>query len=131
MKKSTRQANSGYDRRDFLKLSALGGLGLSVGRLALAGAASADTAETSFGLPTVRPIDPVRMLTNRSSGKQGYAIASALAKLGAEVTLVSGPTALSAPPGVNSVDVEAADQMRNDFLAARVAIRWGRTTLLN
>ena len=61
--------------------------------------------------PTVEPIDPVRMLTNRSSGKQGYAIAAALARLGAEVTLVSGPTALSAPPGVTRVDVETADQM--------------------
>src|SRR6202012_605087 len=49
--------------------------------------------------PTVEAIDPVRMLTNRSSGKQGYAIASALAALGAEVTLISGPTALSGPPG--------------------------------
>ena len=47
--------------------------------------------------PTVEAIDPVRMLTNRSSGKQGYAIAEALAALGAEVTLVSGPTALNAP----------------------------------
>lgn len=64
--------------------------------------------------PTAEPIDPVRLLTNRSSGKQGYAIASALAALGAEVTLVSGPTALSAPAGVNRVDVETA----RDMLAA-------------
>ena len=48
--------------------------------------------------PTVEPIDPVRFLSNRSSGKQGYAIAESLARLGAEVTLVSGPTALIAPP---------------------------------
>ena len=61
--------------------------------------------------PTAEPIDPVRVLTNRSSGKQGYAIAAALARLGAQVTLVSGPTALSAPPGVNRVAVETADQM--------------------
>ncbi len=61
--------------------------------------------------PTLEPIDPVRMLTNRSSGKQGYAIAAALARLGADVTLVSGPTALPAPPGVTRVDVETADQM--------------------
>jgi phosphopantothenoylcysteine decarboxylase/phosphopantothenate--cysteine ligase len=47
--------------------------------------------------PTVEPIDPVRVLTNRSSGKQGYALAGALAALGADVTLVSGPTALGAP----------------------------------
>jgi len=61
--------------------------------------------------PTAEPIDPVRFLSNRSSGKQGYAIASALAALGAEVTLVSGPTALTAPPGVNRVDVETAREM--------------------
>jgi len=61
--------------------------------------------------PTAEPIDPVRFLSNRSSGKQGYAIASALAALGAEVTLVSGPTALTAPPGVNRVNVETAREM--------------------
>jgi phosphopantothenoylcysteine decarboxylase/phosphopantothenate--cysteine ligase len=61
--------------------------------------------------PTVEPIDPVRFLTNRSSGRQGYAIAEALARLGAETTLVSGPTALTAPPGVTRVDVETAEQM--------------------
>ena len=52
--------------------------------------------------PTFEPIDPVRGLTNRSSGKQGYAIAAALAELGAEVTLVSGPVALAAPVGVDA-----------------------------
>jgi len=61
--------------------------------------------------PTAEPIDPVRFLSNRSSGKQGYAIASALAALGADVTLVSGPTALTAPPGVTRVDVETAREM--------------------
>jgi phosphopantothenoylcysteine decarboxylase/phosphopantothenate--cysteine ligase len=61
--------------------------------------------------PTAEPIDPVRVLTNRSSGKQGYAIAGALAALGARVTLVSGPTGLSAPPGVTRVDVETAVEM--------------------
>ena len=61
--------------------------------------------------PTVEPIDPVRVLTNRSSGKQGYAVAEALAALGAEVTLVSGPTALAAPLGVTRVQVETARQM--------------------
>ncbi|HZZ69669.1 MAG TPA: bifunctional phosphopantothenoylcysteine decarboxylase/phosphopantothenate--cysteine ligase CoaBC [Phenylobacterium sp.] len=64
--------------------------------------------------PTVEAIDPVRMLTNRSSGKQGYAIAAALAALGAQVTLVSGPTALAAPLGVTRVAVESA----RDMLAA-------------
>lgn len=61
--------------------------------------------------PTVEPIDPVRVLTNRSSGKQGYAVAAAVAALGAEVTLVSGPTALAAPAGVKRVQVETARQM--------------------
>jgi phosphopantothenoylcysteine decarboxylase/phosphopantothenate--cysteine ligase len=61
--------------------------------------------------PTAEPIDPVRVLTNRSSGKQGYAIAGALAGLGARVTLVSGPTALAAPPGVERVAVETAREM--------------------
>ena len=61
--------------------------------------------------PTLEPIDPVRFLSNRSSGRQGYAIAEALARLGAEVTLVSGPTALDAPPGATRVWVETADQM--------------------
>ena len=61
--------------------------------------------------PTAEPIDPVRVLTNRSSGKQGYAIAAALAGLGARVTLVSGPTALASPPGVDRVDVETAREM--------------------
>ena len=61
--------------------------------------------------PTFEPIDPVRGLTNRSSGKQGYAVAQALAALGAEVTLVSGPTALETPEGVKRVDVETAIEM--------------------
>ena len=61
--------------------------------------------------PTVEPIDPVRFLSNRSSGKQGYAVAEALARLGAEVTLISGPTGLSPPPGVERVEVETAAQM--------------------
>jgi phosphopantothenoylcysteine decarboxylase/phosphopantothenate--cysteine ligase len=62
--------------------------------------------------PTFEPIDPVRGLTNRSSGKQGYAIAEALAGLGAQVTLVSGPVALSAPVGVERVWVETAREMQ-------------------
>ena len=61
--------------------------------------------------PTAEPIDPVRVITNRSSGKQGYAIAAALAALGADVVLVSGPTALPAPPGVKRIDVETAREM--------------------
>ncbi|MFC0634051.1 bifunctional phosphopantothenoylcysteine decarboxylase/phosphopantothenate--cysteine ligase CoaBC [Brevundimonas balnearis] len=68
--------------------------------------------------PTFEPIDPVRGLTNRSSGKQGYAIAAALARRGAEVTLVSGPVALDAPPGVRRVFVETALQMKTASDAA-------------
>jgi phosphopantothenoylcysteine decarboxylase/phosphopantothenate--cysteine ligase len=61
--------------------------------------------------PTAEPIDPVRLLTNRSSGKQGFAIAKALADLGAEVTLVAGPVALATPAGVKRVDIETAREM--------------------
>ncbi|MBN8811803.1 MULTISPECIES: bifunctional phosphopantothenoylcysteine decarboxylase/phosphopantothenate--cysteine ligase CoaBC [unclassified Sphingomonas] len=63
--------------------------------------------------PTHEPIDPVRYIANRSSGKQGYAIAGALAALGARVTLVSGPVALATPPGVSRIDVETAQDMAN------------------
>lgn len=75
--------------------------------------------------PTFEPIDPVRGLTNRSSGKQGYAIAAALAELGCAVTLVSGPTALGAPVGVNRIDVESALEMQKatqDALPADIAV---------
>ena len=61
--------------------------------------------------PTHEPIDPVRYLANRSSGKQGFAIAGALAGLGARVTLIAGPVALATPAGVDRVDVETALQM--------------------
>jgi len=61
--------------------------------------------------PTAEPLDPVRLLTNRSSGKQGFAIAKALAELGAEVTLVAGPVSVATPVGVTRVDVETARQM--------------------
>jgi phosphopantothenoylcysteine decarboxylase / phosphopantothenate---cysteine ligase len=61
--------------------------------------------------PTHEPIDPVRYIANRSSGKQGYAIARAAAAAGARVTLVSGPVTLPDPPGVKTVRVESARQM--------------------
>jgi phosphopantothenoylcysteine decarboxylase/phosphopantothenate--cysteine ligase len=61
--------------------------------------------------PTHEPIDPVRFISNRSSGKQGYAIAAALAGLGAKTSLVSGPVALDAPAGVARADVETAQAM--------------------
>jgi phosphopantothenoylcysteine decarboxylase / phosphopantothenate---cysteine ligase len=68
--------------------------------------------------PTHEPIDPVRYVANRSSGRQGYAIAGALAALGARVTLVSGPVALATPSGVKRVDVETAQEMANAVAAA-------------
>ncbi len=61
--------------------------------------------------PTREPIDPVRFLSNHSSGRQGYAIAGALAELGAKVTLVSGPVTLTPPRGVDMMDVETAREM--------------------
>jgi len=66
--------------------------------------------------PTLEPIDPVRFVSNRSSGKMGYAIAAAAADAGAEVFLVSGPTALRAPAGAQLVPVETAEQMRDAVL---------------
>jgi phosphopantothenoylcysteine decarboxylase / phosphopantothenate---cysteine ligase len=68
--------------------------------------------------PTHEPIDPVRYIANRSSGKQGYAIARAAAALGANVTLVSGPVTLPDPPGVKTVRVESARQMADAVMAA-------------
>jgi len=61
--------------------------------------------------PTFEPIDPVRYIANRSSGRQGHAIARALARLGAEVDLISGPVALPDPPGLRVTHVETAQQM--------------------
>jgi len=68
--------------------------------------------------PTHEPIDPVRYIANRSSGKQGFAIAEALAVLGAKVTLVAGPVALATPPGVTRIDVETAREMADAVDAA-------------
>ncbi|MGB3643035.1 MAG: bifunctional phosphopantothenoylcysteine decarboxylase/phosphopantothenate--cysteine ligase CoaBC [Mesorhizobium sp.] len=62
--------------------------------------------------PTHEPIDPVRYIANRSSGKQGHAIAAALARLGAEVRLVSGPVAIPDPAGVRTIHVETAREMQ-------------------
>ena len=75
--------------------------------------------------PTYEAIDPVRFIANRSSGKQGYAIAEAAAQAGARVTLVSGPVFLPTPPGVDRVDVESARDMADavkQALPADVAI---------
>jgi phosphopantothenoylcysteine decarboxylase/phosphopantothenate--cysteine ligase len=67
--------------------------------------------------PTCEPIDPVRVLTNRSSGKTGYAIAQAAAQAGAQVTLVSGPTHLPCPFGVTRIDVQTASQMHERVMS--------------
>jgi phosphopantothenoylcysteine decarboxylase/phosphopantothenate--cysteine ligase len=69
--------------------------------------------------PTHEPIDPVRYIGNRSSGRQGHAIAAALAALGARVTLVSGPVAIADPPGVKTLHVETAEEM---LAACRAAL---------
>ena len=76
--------------------------------------------------PTCEDLDPVRYLTNRSSGKMGYAVAQAAARRGAKVVLVSGPTALEAPTGVRRVDVRTAEQMHEavtkEFAACSIGI---------
>ena len=68
--------------------------------------------------PTFEAIDPVRGITNLSSGKMGYALARAASEAGAEVTLISGPTALEAPHGVQRIDVRSAHQMFDAVMAA-------------
>ena len=67
--------------------------------------------------PTREPVDPVRFLGNRSSGKMGYALAEAAARRGARVILVSGPVALAAPDGTETIRVETAEEMRNAVLS--------------
>ena len=77
--------------------------------------------------PTREPIDPVRYISNRSSGKMGYRIAAAALRRGAAVTLVSGPTAISPPPGAVFVPVQSAEEMREAVLqhvdAATIVIK--------
>ena len=68
--------------------------------------------------PTHEPIDPVRVMANRSSGRQGFAIAAAASEVGARVTLVAGPVALETPEGVDRIDVETAEQMAEAVFAA-------------
>jgi len=85
--------------------------------------------------PTSETIDPVRVLTNRSSGRMGYALARAAAEAGAEVTLVSGPTALACPDGVKRIPVQSAAQMhaavmacvkgQDLFIAVAAVADWG------
>jgi phosphopantothenoylcysteine decarboxylase/phosphopantothenate--cysteine ligase len=68
--------------------------------------------------PTHEPIDPVRVIANRSSGRQGFAVAAAAAEAGARVTLIAGPVTLETPPGVTRIDVEAAEEMAQAVFAA-------------
>ena len=68
--------------------------------------------------PTHEPIDPVRVIANRSSGRQGFAIAAAAAEAGARVTLVVGPVSLETPVGVDRINVETAEQMADAVFAA-------------
>jgi phosphopantothenoylcysteine decarboxylase/phosphopantothenate--cysteine ligase len=92
------------------------------------GAAIEDALATSTALagkrvivtagPTLEPIDPVRVVTNRSSGKMGYAVAVAAQRAGADVTLVSGPVALRAPAGVTVIPIETAQELRDAVLGA-------------
>lgn len=74
--------------------------------------------------PTFEPIDPVRGITNLSSGKMGYAVARAAYEAGAEVTLVSGPTALATPYGVRRISIQTAQQM-HDIVMAQMAAHSG------
>jgi phosphopantothenoylcysteine decarboxylase/phosphopantothenate--cysteine ligase len=74
--------------------------------------------------PTCEDLDPVRYLTNRSSGKMGYAVAEAAARRGAKVILVSGPTALDAPQGVTRIDVRSAAEMY-----AAVTVRFAQCSI--
>ena len=84
-------------------------------QLTASGSLTGKTAVVTAG-PTFEPLDPVRGLTNRSSGRQGYAIAERLARDGARVTLVSGPTNLAVPKGVTRIDIETAQQMLDTVL---------------
>lgn len=68
--------------------------------------------------PTHEPIDAVRVIANRSSGRQGFAIATAAAEAGARVTLVCGPVSLTTPAGVHRIDVETAEQMADAVMAS-------------
>jgi len=90
---------------------------LNIGSIPKRGPLSGRSALVTSG-PTHEPIDPVRYIANRSSGKQGHAIARALSDLGAAVTLVSGPTQLPDPAGVTVVRIESAEEMLAACLSA-------------
>jgi len=103
---------------------------LSAGMLAPSGPLSGRRVLVTAG-PTRERIDPVRFVSNRSSGKMGFAVAQAAREAGAEVVLISGPVALPAPPGVRRIDVESAAEMLSavlrevdgaDFLISTAAV---------
>lgn len=68
--------------------------------------------------PTHEPIDPVRVIANRSSGRQGFAVATAAAEAGARVTLIAGPVTLETPPSVDRIDVETAAEMADAVMTS-------------
>jgi len=108
-----REANAAREARTSTALSANGIISRKQSNGVLAGKHILVTAG-----PTHEPIDPVRYIANRSSGKQGFAIAGALAALGAKVTLVAGPVSLATPSGVTRIDVETAREMADAVAAA-------------
>lgn len=104
----------------------------AVAAVATAGPLSGKRVVVTSG-PTYEPIDPVRYIANRSSGRQGHAIAAAAREAGADVVLISGPVSIPDPPGVAVVHVETAEQMRTDveralpadlFISAAAVADW-------
>jgi len=99
------------------RLASVEAIGAAIEEALSASAALAGRRVIVTAGPTLEPIDPVRVVTNRSSGKMGYAVAAAAQWAGAEVTLVSGPTALRAPAGVTTVAIETAQELTDAVLA--------------
>lgn len=99
------------------RLVETGRIRAAVERLLAGGTLAGEVVLITAG-PTAEPVDPVRVLTNRSSGKMGFALAEEAARQGAEVVLVAGPVALATPAGVDRIDVETAAQMREAVLGA-------------
>jgi phosphopantothenoylcysteine decarboxylase/phosphopantothenate--cysteine ligase len=100
------------------RLAALEAIGAAIEDALTTSAALAGKRVIVTAGPTLEPIDPVRVVTNRSSGKMGYAIAAAAQRAGAEVRLITGPTALRAPVGVAVVRIETAAELSDAVLAA-------------
>jgi phosphopantothenoylcysteine decarboxylase/phosphopantothenate--cysteine ligase len=99
------------------RLSDVAEITAAVERLLAPGTLTGEVVLVTAG-PTAEPVDPVRVITNRSSGKMGFALAEEAARQGAEVLLVAGPVSLPTPPGVDRVDVETAGEMRDAVLGA-------------